>query len=164
MQKMANALSKTANVFAILALVRMFAHIIFEMVLRNAFDRSTFVLDEFVGYGVSALTFLALGEAFRRGELIQVRLVQDYLGTVGRRILEIFGHIVALSVGFLILWYVGKSVLRNFQRGTTSASIAEVPQWIPESFVLVGIIVFIVQVLAALVGAKQSDIITGKEG
>ncbi|WP_306155181.1 TRAP transporter small permease [Roseovarius sp. MMSF_3281] len=164
MQKLANSLSKIANILAILALVWMFGHIIFEMVLRNVFDRSTFVLDEFVGYAVSALTFLALGEAFRRGELIQVRLFQDHLGAAAQWALQFFGHLAAFCVGTLILWYVGKSVVRNFERGTTSASIAEVPQWIPEGFVLLGIAVFIVQVFVALchVATGRNSMVEGE--
>ena len=156
MHKAINALSRTANWLAVLALVAMFVHIVLEIVLRNFFDTSTFVLDEFVGYAVSALTFLALGEAFRSGALIQVTLVRDLLGARGKFVLNVFGHLAALSTGCLIAWYVGRSVLRNFVRGTTSASIAEVPQWIPELFVLLGVIIFALRVVESLFGLSPS--------
>ncbi|ASM75622.1 tripartite ATP-independent periplasmic transporter, DctQ component (plasmid) [Pseudosulfitobacter pseudonitzschiae] len=156
MHKAIKALSHTANWLAVLALVAMFAHIVLEIVLRNFFDTSTFVLDEFVGYAVSALTFLALGEAFRSGALIQVTLVRDLLGARGKYFLDVFGHLAAFSMGILIAWYVGRSVLRNYERGTTSSSIAEVPQWIPELFVLLGVIIFALRVVESLIGLSQS--------
>ena len=160
MRTVAKSLSVAANTLAILALVGMFVHIVTEMVLRNLFDSSTFVLDEFVGYAVSALTFLALGEAFRKGDLIQVRLVHDHMGARGRLALDVFGHLAALGAGLLIFAYVGKSMLRNYTRGTTSASIAEVPQWIPEALVLLGIGVFLLQVLACLLALRPGHVQT----
>lgn len=156
MHKAINVLSQSANWLAVLALVTMFVHIVLEIVLRNFFDSSTFVLDEFVGYAVSALTFLALGEAFRSGALIQVTLVRDLLGARGRFLLDVFGHFAAFSVGVLIAWYIGRSVLRNYERGTTSSSIAEVPQWIPEFFVLLGTIIFTLRVVESLFGLSPS--------
>ena len=152
MRKTIEILSRTANWLAVLALVATFTHIVLEIVLRNFFDSSTFVLDEFVGYAVSALTFLALGEAFRNRALIQVTLLHDQLGERGKHLLDKFGYLAAASVGVLIAWYVGRSVLRNYERGTTSSSIAEVPQWIPELFVLLGVIIFVLRAVEALFG------------
>lgn len=151
MLKAIEMLSRAANWLAVLALLVMFLHIVLEIILRNFFDSSTFVLDEFVGYAVSALTFLALGEAFRTGALIRVTLVHEHLGRWGKYLLDVFGHAAAFSVGILIAWYVGRSVLRSFERGTTSSSIAEIPQWIPESLVLAGTVIFSLQVLAAMI-------------
>lgn len=150
MQRTAAVLSAIANGCAVVALVGIFGHIVVEMVLRNVFDTSTFVLDEFVGYGVSAMTFLALGHAYRQGALIRVFLVHEKLGSAGRRVLDTAGHLSALGVGLLIAVYLTKSMARNFDRGTTSSSIAEFPQWIPEAVVLAGVGVFLLQVLACL--------------
>lgn len=158
MARFSKTISGIANVVAIFALIFMFGHIVLEIVLRNIFASSTFVLDEFVGYAVSALTFLALGEALRTGALIRVTILRDNLAEAGRKVLDIFGLLSALAVGSFGAWYIGVSVFRSFARGTTSASIAEVPQWIPELFILIGLCVFVCQALAGLVDrmtAKQ---------
>jgi len=168
MQRFAALLSAVANGCAMVVLIAIFGHILLEMVLRNVFDTSTFVLDEFVGYGVSALTFLALGQAYRKGALIRVFLVRDILGPGGRRVLDIFGHASALVIGLLIAAYIGKSVLRNFERGTTSSSIAEIPQWIPEAVVLAGVTIFVLQVLASLLAslapASHASLVSDEKG
>ena len=148
--RFAKAISQTANLAAIAALLFMFGHIVLEIALRNLFARSTFVLDEFVGYAVSALTFLALGETLRKEGLIRVTVLRDNLMGWGRKMLDIFALLSALAVGCFAVWFVGKSVLRSFARGTTSSSIAEVPQWLPESLVLIGLAVFVLQSFAGL--------------
>ncbi len=151
MTALAKTISRIGNGVAIFALVFMFAHIVLEIVLRNVFDTSTFVLDEFVGYAVSALTFLALGEALRTGTLIRVSLLHDNVPDVAKWALELFAMASALAVGTFALWFVAISVQRNFERGTTSSSIAQIPLWIPETFVLIGLSIFVLQAFAGLV-------------
>ncbi len=161
LNRLSTITSKIGNTAAICALIYMFLHIILEIILRNAVAKSTFVLDEFVGYAVSGLTFLALGETLRNDKLIRVTLLLEDAPAAARRLLEIFGYASALAVGCFGAWYIGKSVIRNFVRGTTSSSIAEVPQWIPESFVLLGLIIFTIQALVSLiVGTARTHRVT----
>ena len=149
----AKYLSRIGNTAAIFALVFLFCHIILEIILRNIFRSSTFVLDEFVGHAVSAMTFLALGEALRSGALIRVSLLRDNVSDSVRRALDFFALASALAVGVFSLWFVGISVLRNFERGTRSASIAEIPLWIPEALLLCGLAIFVLQALDGLISA-----------
>lgn len=146
--KTAAMLARIAGALAMLAVALVFLHIVYEMVLRNVFDSSTFALDEFVGYGVSTMTFLALGISYRSDALLRVDLLYDRLGPAGRRWLERIADFAAFCVASLLLWYMARTVLRSFERGTVSASIAQVPQWIPEAAVLFGILVFWLCVLS----------------
>lgn len=164
MSKFAMVLSRFSNVLAMLALVYMFGHIMLEIVLRNIFTTSTFVLDEFVGYAVSIMTFTALGETLRRGEHIRVTLLTGKVPSVFRSGLFAFGYASCVTISGLALWFVGQSVLRNYTRGTTSASIAAVPQWFPQSFVFLGLFVFTLQALSFLIGTLkgQNDLEEGE--
>ena len=155
MGKIVMALSRVANWIAMLALVYMFLHIGLEIVLRNVFSTSTFVLDEFVGYAVSIMTFMALGETLRRREHIRVTLLTNRVAHGPRCALFAFGYFSCVAVASLGLWFIGQSVLRNYTRGTTSSSIAEIPQWIPQAFVFVGLLVFALQALALFIGALK---------
>ena len=157
MSRFAMALSRVSNAFAMLALVYMFGHIIVEIVFRNVFSASTFVLDEFVGYAVSIMTFMALGESLRRGAHIRVTLLTGAVPAPVRAALFAFGYASCAAVSGLALWFVGQSVLRNLERGTTSASIAAVPQWIPQAFVFVGLFIFALQSLVLLAGALRGQ-------
>lgn len=157
--RLVDRVSRFANGLAILMLITMFLHIIIEIVLRNIFDTSTFVLDEFVGYFVSSLTFLALGQAFRKRSLIQVGIIKDRLPHNAAFLLDLIGRSAAAFVGTVLVVYLSRNVIRDFERGTVSSSIAEVPQYIPKSIVLFGAAVFllcVVESIASMIRAHKS--------
>lgn len=147
-QIFAYSLSRAAAAVACLIVIAMTLHILFEIVLRSAFATSTFVLDEFVGYGVAASTFLALGYALEHGSLIRVGLLIRRLSGKSRRTVEAFCALSTLWVTSLLLYFMGLTTWRSWTRGRVSTSIAEVPTWIPESLVVLGLAVFWIQLLA----------------
>ncbi|MSP67261.1 MAG: TRAP transporter small permease [Alphaproteobacteria bacterium] len=142
------AISKFAAYLAALVLCLMVGHIIFEIILR-AFSRSTYIMDEMVGYGVAGTTFLALAHSFETSALIRVNLLLEKLerGGMARRVVELFCSCSTLWVMTIVIQYFWNSVSRNFIRGAVSETIAEIPLWIPEGVVLIGMAVFWLQLL-----------------
>ena len=63
----ARILSVVGAVAAGIILLAMTFHILAEIVLRTLFLGSTFVLEEMIGYGVAAMSFLGLGYALNSG-------------------------------------------------------------------------------------------------
>jgi TRAP-type C4-dicarboxylate transport system permease small subunit len=144
-------ISRGAAVVSAALLVLMVLHILLEIVLRSFFASSTFVLDEFVGYGVAAMTFLSLSYALEEGALIRVQLLLTRSPPPARRGLEIVGAGLTLAVSLFLIAHFWSSVSRNWSRGAVSQSIAEVPLWLPEGLVLLGLALFALQLLAYLV-------------
>jgi TRAP-type C4-dicarboxylate transport system permease small subunit len=65
--------------------------------------------------------------------------------------LEFFSISTTLAIVIYITYYFWvKTFWRDLIRGTTSESIAEVPLWIPETFALIGILLFGLQLLTML--------------
>lgn len=145
------ALSRLAGGLAGLLLVAMVLHILLEIVLRAFFSTSTFVLDEFVGYGVAAITFLSLGYTLEHGELIRVNLLLSRSRGWARRALEVLAASFTLALLTFLGWFFWFRVMRHVTRGTVSSSIAQVPMWIPEGLVLLGLGLFWLQMLAYLI-------------
>ncbi|MBT0963253.1 TRAP transporter small permease [Denitromonas sp. IR12] len=132
-------------------MVLVVALIMVEIVLRGAFATSTFIMDEFVGYGVAAITFLSLGYALESGSLIRVNVLLTHLGNgIVRRLVEAFCVGTTLALAVFIAWYFWKSVARSWARGSVSETVAQVPLWIPEGLVLIGLSIFALQLLAYL--------------
>jgi TRAP-type C4-dicarboxylate transport system permease small subunit len=150
-QRVVFRISQGAAVVSAALLVLMVLHVLLEIVLRSFFASSTFVLDEFVGYGVAAMTFLTLGYALEEGSLIRVQLVLTRSPAPARRGLEMLGAGLTLAMSLFLIAYFWKSVSRNWSRGAVSQSIAEVPLWLPEGLVLLGMALFALQLLAHLV-------------
>jgi TRAP-type C4-dicarboxylate transport system permease small subunit len=149
-QRFVSTLSRWSTYAAGVLLILVVLHILLEIVLRTALSTSTFVLDEFVGYGVAAVTFLSLGHAFESGALIRINILLSRISPVGvlRRLVEGF---CVVSTGFaagLITWRFWVDVGRDLDRGTVSSTVAEIPLWIPQAAVLAGLIVFDLQLLS----------------
>ncbi|RTE64785.1 TRAP transporter small permease [Amphritea opalescens] len=150
-QSLVYRLSRLAAQLSAVLLVYMVLHILLEIVLRSFFATSTFVLDEMVGYGVAAMTFLTLGYAVHDDALIRVNIVASRLRGRAKRALETLCLAMTLAMSCYITWYMWIGVKRNWDRGAVSESIAEVPLWIPEGLVLLGIVLFSIQLFALLV-------------
>ena len=152
-----DAASRAGGYVAALLLVYMVGHILYEIVLRNLFATSTFVLDEFVGYAVAGMIYLSLAYALRQGSMIRVSLVIGNLRGCARQVLEILCALLTLALTLFLARYFLKEVWRDFERGTTSYSIAEVPVWIPEAVVLLGMVLFALQLVAYIARLLMGD-------
>lgn len=151
-----SGLSWLAAQFAMLAVVLMAGHILLEILLRALFKTSTFVMDEFVGYEVAAMTFLGLGSALDHKVLLRLNLLLKPLKGAARAAAEIFNASVSLLIFGFLTWYLVKLALRNFDRGTTSISFLEVPVWIPQAIIITGLAVFCLQ-LTGLMAKALTD-------
>ncbi len=147
------AISRACAYVSAFVCVAMVSHILLEITLRTFFQRSTYVMDEFVGYGVGVMGFLALGYALETGALIRVTLVLDRTVGVWRRVVEVLCGCLTLAAMAIPIWFFWASVQRSYTRGTRSATLADIPIWIPEGLLLLGMVVFWLQLLAYTVRA-----------
>ena len=152
--RLISALAALGAGLAMLLVVYMLGHILLEIGLR-LFGRSTFILDEYIGYGVAAMTFLGLPYALEKGGLIRVVLVLKRLPQAWRWPLELFASFTALLAFGWLARYWTIAVARSFQRGIVSETLAQTPLWIPQGTVLVGLyllcLVLVVRSLRILV-------------
>ncbi|WP_440878674.1 TRAP transporter small permease [Vibrio natriegens] len=139
-------LNKISFSMAAFLLIYILCHILLEISLRM-FGMSTYVLDEFVGYAVATMTFLALGYSLEQGSLIRVNAIIDRIPEDRRWLLDfVTSTSAAAFFSWLgLIWWT--TVSRNFIRGTTSQSLAATPLWIPQGLVLTGIFVLCLTLL-----------------
>ena len=151
LEKISYRLAKIAAYLSAVILVYMVLHILFEITLRLFFAKSTYVLDEFVAYGTAAITFLCLAYSLHDEALIRVGMLLNRLHGKTKKTLELFSvSITFVVVIFIIYYFWTKTFWRDLIRGTLSESIAEVPLWIPESFALVGLLLFALSLFTML--------------
>ena len=166
LERLSYRLAKLAAWLSAGILIYMVLHILFEIMLRVFFSRSTYVLDEFVAYSTAAITFLCLAYSLHDNSLIRVGMLLNKFRGKPRLILELFGvatMIIIVAVVTYFFWT--KTFWRDLVRGTVSESIAEVPLWIPEIFALLGLWLFglelITMLLRLIVGGSSA--ISGNE-
>ncbi len=136
--RLSSALAALGAGLAMLLVVYMLGHILLEIGLR-LFGRSTFILDEYIGYSVAAMTFLGLPYALEKDGLIRVALVLERLPRAWRWPLELFASVSALLAFGWLARYWTLAVQRSQARGIVSETLAQTPLWIPQGAVLVGL-------------------------
>ena len=153
LERLAHRLGRLAAYLSAVIVCYMLAHIMLEITLRVFFSRSTYVLDEFVAYATAAITFLCLAYALEEDALIRVGIFLHRLRGKWRLAFEIFSVATTLLLaGILTYYFWTKTFWRDLTLGRLSESIAEIPLWIPELFALIGLILFMFQLLTMLLG------------
>jgi TRAP-type C4-dicarboxylate transport system permease small subunit len=151
LERLSNRLAKAAAYLSAFILVYMVGHVLFEILLRVWFSKSTYVLDEFVAYSTASITFLCLAYSFREKSLIRVEILIHRLSGRTRVIADAVATAVTLAVVACLAWYFFTITFwRDVVRGTVSESIAEVPLWIPELLALIGMLLFILQLTVSM--------------
>jgi TRAP-type C4-dicarboxylate transport system permease small subunit len=126
----------------------MLGHILLEIVVRSFFDTSTYSMDEFVGYAVGTMAFLAMGYSLETGALIRVNLLLKHLDGMPRRLVELFCAVMTLAAMTVPIGHFWFSVKRFYVQGTGSGTLMDVPSWIPEGAFLLGMVLFWIQLFA----------------
>lgn len=139
-------LNKMAAAVSATLLVLMVTLILVEIVLRF-FSRSTFMTDVLVGHGVAAITFLALAWALEQGSMIKISAITQNLGRVSGFLAEAFSIALSQVIVLWLMYFVWRSVVKLWSRGTTSEHYLPIPLWIPETIFFVGLALLALQLL-----------------
>jgi TRAP-type C4-dicarboxylate transport system permease small subunit len=107
--------------------------------------------DDIVSWLCAASAFLALGYTFREGELIRVSLVLEKLPSGARRPAETACLVAALLIVGYATWAVAGFVYESWQLGALAQGLLQIPIWIPQLSLVVGLVVFLVAIVDDLV-------------
>lgn len=125
-------------------------HMLFEIFLRYFFNQSTHIVGEFVGYAVGGMTFLALAYSEEQKGLIRVNILSASLCPALRKVLDTACLAMVFGMMGFLTYYVGRIVIRDYERGRLSIGLSEIPTWIPQSILLFGLVMFLIQLLASM--------------
>lgn len=142
--------SRVTGALGAAALLLMTVLILAEVVARNSLGTSIAISWDYAAYAMGAVFFLAAGDALRLGVHVRVTLLKEALPERAGRILDV---IVAV-VGFLLLVYVTYCLVDlaygSYRRGAQSFSVVATPLVIPQGILVIGSIVFTLQMLARI--------------
>lgn len=132
-------------------LVYIVCHISVEIVLRSFFDRSTYSMDEFVGYAIGSMTFLSLAHTFRNRKHIRVSIMQSLVS--GRVAIAVELICLAFTFGIVLFLarYIWRTLARDFARGTVSPTLTETPIWLIDSAIFIGLVLLLSQLIASAI-------------
>jgi TRAP-type C4-dicarboxylate transport system permease small subunit len=151
LDRFVGGLAHACGVLAALAIVAILVMVCTETVLRQ-FQSSLLVTDEIAGYLNAAAIFLGLAWTLREGGFIRVEILYDR-ATGGLR--QAIRWLIVLTAGgftAIMLWMCTRHVIYAFERDTRAVSMLDTPEWIPQSVMVLGLAVLLLQLLAWIVG------------
>ncbi|MBI3199686.1 MAG: TRAP transporter small permease [Rhodospirillales bacterium] len=144
-------IAQACGVLAALAIVVILVIVCAEAVLRQ-FQSSLLVTDEIAGYLNAAAIFLGLAWTLREGGFIRVEILYDRATGSLRRAIRWLIVLSATAFAAILLWVCTRHVIYAFDSNTRAVSILDTPEWIPQSVMVVGLAVLLLQLVAWIVG------------
>ncbi len=138
--------------------------LVFAQVLLNIVDRLSSLMTgsaiglsissyaDFTGFFLAAASFFALAYTLREGGHIRVTLFIQHTPPRLRRIIEFWCVGLATAVSIYFAWYTGLLVMEAYEYNDLSSGMIPVPLWIPQSGMLVGLIVLSIALIDELFG------------
>jgi TRAP-type C4-dicarboxylate transport system permease small subunit len=144
------AIVTAGGVLAGISIVLILGLVCLEVVLRQ-FKKSTMIADEFAGYLNVAVVFLGLAYTLREGGFIRVELLYDRLkGGIGRAVRWFIVLASTVYVG-VALYYMILHTAYSYQQDTRAVSVSETPEYLPQSIVVIGLALLLLQLVAYII-------------
>ena len=119
-----------------------------EVALRNLFGTSTMVADEMSGYLNVAAVFLGLAYTLKDGGFIRVEIIYQALAGRAKAAAQWAILIASLAYAAVLLVFMWRYVEYSFSAGIVSTDVSQTPLWIPQSLIVVGALLLVLQLLA----------------
>jgi TRAP-type C4-dicarboxylate transport system permease small subunit len=105
---------------------------------------------DFTGFFLAAASFLALAHTLREGGHIRVTLIISHLNEKLRHVFEIWGLLLCSAATLYFSWYTLMLIRESYIYDDLSSGMIAVPIWIPQSTMLLGLVVLSIALLDQL--------------
>ena len=137
---------------AVLAMVSL----VFVGVVTRFFGHPLPFVDEYVGYLVAVVVFMALSYVLKRKAHVAVKFLPNALPPRGRTVLELSTLLISLGVVTLLLVATANLVISAFETGRTAWTVMETPLWPVLLIMPIGFRFFIIEILIQAIKMVKS--------
>jgi TRAP-type C4-dicarboxylate transport system permease small subunit len=120
--------------------------------------------DDFTSWCMAAMSFLGLAHTFKKGEMIRVGILLEYLTGKKRWAVEIFSLTVATAFTVYFAWYAVSMTYDSYRFNDMAQGVVAVPLWIPQISMALGCIGFALAFGHALVERLHGGSFIGVAG
>lgn len=143
LERKVGLLEKGCTFLASFAFVVMIAIIAFGTLSRYFLGLPLAFVDEYSGYLLVAMGFLAMVLALKRNAHITVDVVQRALPEKVRGWVDVGAQSIGIFIAAVLFWLSLTLFYENYETGMRASTIMETPLWIPQLFIPLGWAVFI---------------------
>ena len=131
-------------------LVLLLALIVPGTISRYLFNYPFHFVEEYSGYLFVGMGFLAFSYALRKGAHVSVTAGVKYLSYRTRTVLEVVTTSIAICVAGLLFWHSLRFCYGNYQIHMVASTIMQTPLWIPQLFIWLGWLTFVLSLVVHL--------------
>lgn len=143
-------LSRFAETLAVMLVFGYCVLMLMEVVARAQAQSFSFTW-EFSQYAMAAIFALAAGPAIRTGVHVRISLLAEALPENAQKWLDLLANLTALIVVGLIVLAVWTKTSTSYERNILATSVTQSPLWVPQAFVLWGMIQLWLDLFARLI-------------
>lgn len=143
-------LGSLATMALCILLFAMVALVCLNVALRYVWSASLLWADEVLVFAMVGLVFLGCIGVSNRDEHLRMGLFVQILPRRARALLAVLEQIAIISIGLFVAWQAWKMTATLFRRGAVS-NMAEVPLWLMQAIVLLGLAGMVLVALSRLV-------------
>ncbi len=107
--------------------------------------------DEVAAWACASVAFLPLAHTFRSGDMVRITLLFGSVGPRNQRYLNVFGLALAAAFGAYMTYHLTVFVYDSWRFHDLSQGSLIVPIWIPQSAALIGMAIFVISLIDALI-------------
>lgn len=123
---------------------------------RYLFNYPFLFADEYARYLLVGIVYLGLGYTLRTGAHVRADFVIVHLSKRTRTILDVSTSSFGTLVIVFMLWYGWKVFLYNLKSHIVSITPMQTPLWIPSLLVVIGLVIFLLDMLVHIVRGIKS--------
>jgi len=138
-----------AGLAALMVLI-VFGVVSYSVFMRYVLGTPVTISDELNGFIVVAMVALGAGEVLLRGEHFGVDLLTERAGLRTRWLVDIWGMIGVILVAAAVLYSAVLMVRFSYDFGVYSDGYLGVQMWIPQGFLLIGMVILILAAFARI--------------
>ena len=112
---------------------------------------------DFTGFFLAAASFLALAHTLREGGHIRVTLVIGHLPPAVRKVFEFWCVLLAAAVSLYFTYYTFGLIAESYEYNDLSPGMIAVPIWIPQSGMLLGLVILSIALLDEFVSLIKGN-------
>ncbi len=139
-----------------------FVLVIIEILVRGLFVKTLYITEEYTGYLMAGVTYLALAFTLRDGAHIRMTFIFEVLSERKKLLLEIICFVIGFAFSIVLTYLTFSLFWDSVITGTKAMSISETPLAIPQALLPIGSFLMTLQFLSEI--AKRSLALRRSEG
>lgn len=145
--------NKIGLYLAVFCAIAMPLLITIEVAGRTVFGKSTLICDEYTGYMLCAMTFFGAAYSLQEGAFLRVDILYERFGERFRQAVDILNWLVGLVYVLFLFRFCYSVFMYSVKENVVSISYSRTKLAYPQSVMLIGCVMLLVQIIVELVNA-----------